>query len=86
MSFNPSKAYANNAGSADKTQGNIADLDRAYQVAILGGEGPDQDTLRDQMSRMKALLGHIRLRAAELVQETRNEALARKDLKDLATG
>jgi hypothetical protein len=86
MGYNPSKDYSKNAFNTNQAQINIANIEDQYQRAILG-EGPlEQDELRDQMAKMKALLGEIRVRAQEVVQETKNELDARKGLLELAKG
>ncbi|MCE2928594.1 MAG: hypothetical protein LW817_03070 [Candidatus Caenarcaniphilales bacterium] len=86
MGYNPSKDYSKNAFNTNQAQINIANIEDQYQRAILG-EGPlEQDELRDQMAKMKALLGEIRVRAQEVVQETKNELDARKGLAELAKG
>lgn len=89
MSYNPTQDYGRNAATTDKTQQNIAGIENKYHMAILGGRDEhgnilDQDELRDQMSRMRALLGQIRARAQEIVQEMKSELEARKGLLELA--
>jgi hypothetical protein len=86
MGYNPSLDYSQNAFNTNQTQVNIANIENQYQNAILG-QGPfEQDELRDQMGRMKALLGEIRVRAQEIAQETQQEKDARKGLAELAKG
>lgn len=84
MSYNPTKDYGFNAASTDRAQQNIAGIEDSYWKSILGGSDAngkvlDQDELRDQLSRMRALLGEIRVRSKEIVQEQLSELEARKD-------
>lgn len=89
MSYNPTVDYGKNAASTDKVQQNIAGIEDQYWQSILGGTDKngnilDQDELRDQLSRMKAVLGEIRVRAQEIAQEMKSELDARKGLLELA--
>ena len=86
MGYNPSLDYSQNAFNTNQTQVNIANIENLYQNAILGQGLFEQDELRDQMGRMKALLGEIRVRAQEIAQETQQEKDARKGLAELAKG
>ena len=89
MSYNPTTDYGKNAASTDRTQQKIAGIENKYWQSILGGSDKngnvlDQDELRDQLSRMKSLLGEIRVRSQEIVQEMKSELDARKGLLELA--
>lgn len=89
MSYNPTNDYGKNAAKTDKVQQRIAGLEDKYMMSILGGTDKngnvlDQDALRDQMFRMRALLGEIRVRAQEIAQEMKAELDARKNLTELA--
>ena len=88
MSYNPTKDYGSNAFNTDKTQQRIAGIENKYWQSILGGTDEngkilDQDELRDQLSRMRNLLGEIRVRAQEIAQEMKSELEARKGLLEL---
>lgn len=82
MSYNPTINYGTNAFKTDKTQQKIAGIEDKYQMSILGADY-DQDALRDNLSRMRNLLGEIRVRAQEIVQEQKAELEARKGLLEL---
>lgn len=89
MSYNPSQDYGKNAAKTDKVQQKIAGIENQYWQSILGGTDKngkvlDQDELRDQLFRMKAFLGEIRVRSQEIVQEMKSEQDARKGLLELA--
>jgi hypothetical protein len=89
MSYNPTKDHGRNAATTDSIQQRIAGIEDRYHMAILGGRDEngnilDQDELRHQMFMMKALLGQVRVRAQEVVQEMKSELEARKGLLELA--
>ena len=79
MSFNTSQAHASNASAIDQSQKQVASLDNKYGAALIGNYGEEQDSLRDQLSRIYALMGALRVRAQELVLEQLEAHKARKD-------
>jgi len=83
MSYNPTLDYANNAWKTNSAQVNIAGTENSYQDAILGKPGLDQDQLRQELFIFRAILGELRLRAQEIVEEQRAEKDARKGLLEL---
>ena len=91
MSYNPTKDYGRNARRTDKIQQDITKLEKKYWQSRLGARDQsekvlDQDKLRDQLSRVKALLAEIRVYSQEIVEEMKSEIDLRKGLLELGKG
>ncbi len=70
MSFNTTTASGTNASAINKAQ---------QKIAALEDSALEQDEMRDALSQMKALLGAMRIRAKELIQEQLENKRARAD-------
>lgn len=84
MSFNTTTASGINASSINKAQQGIAAMENEYQASILGNSTSDQDEMRTAMTQMRALLGEMRVRAQELIQDQLENKKANKGLSELA--
>ncbi len=84
MTFNPSLASSKNAFNIREAQQGIASMENQYQASILGNSNQEQDEIRMAMTQMRALLGEMRVRAQELIQDQLENKKANKGLSELA--
>lgn len=84
MNFNTTTASAQNAFNINMAQEGIASMENKYQTSILGNSTKDQDEMRTAMTQMRALLGEMRVRAQELIQDQLENKKANKGLSELA--
>lgn len=84
MNFNTTTASAQNAFNMNMAQQGIASMENQYQASISGDSNKEQDEMRMAMTQMRALLGEMRVRAKELIQDQLEAKKANKGLLNIA--